>query len=325
MSGLSGAASGRPVGAEVEDLAASRDGRTKRVVPHSRVRRPCAGSLGALAIFVALAYALSWAWMTPFSLAGDVVEKGAGWPTHFVALFGPMAAALVVSAWVSGRAGPSKLVMGMVKWRIPLRWWIATVSPVLFMAAALVVAAASGGLPAWDDLDRFSGLPMLGVVPVTALVIVGALGEESGWRGFALPLLQRRHGALAAALLVTPIWAAWHLLFFLTISSYRDFAPPAYVGFVFALGCGSIVLTWLYNGTGGSILACAIWHGLFNMTTATVAASGTVAAVTSALVIFQAIVLIHFELRARRRGDALVLGPRVGLTDQGTEASPTLR
>ena len=91
---------------------------------------------------------------------------------------------------------------------MPLRWWIATVSPLLFLAAALVLALVAGTLPSWDDVDRFSGLPTLGLASVTALVILGALGEETGWRGFALPLLQRRYSALAAALLVTPIWAA---------------------------------------------------------------------------------------------------------------------
>jgi membrane protease YdiL (CAAX protease family) len=209
----------------------------------------------------------------------------------------------------------------MSRWRVPLRWWVATVSPLLFLAVALVVAAAAGTLPNWDDVDRYSGLPTLGVASVTALVILGALGEETGWRGFALPLLQRRYSPLAAALLVTPLWAAWHLPFFFTISTYRDFAPPAYIGFVFALGCGSIVLTWLYNRTGGSILACAIWHGLFNMATATVATSGTLAGVTSALVIVQAILLLRLELRARKRGEATVIGPRVGTTHRRQAAS----
>src|SRR5438105_11764714 len=74
-------------------------------------------------------------------------------------------------------------------------------------------------------------------------------------------MLQRRHGALAAALLITPIWAVWHLPYFFTVATYRGFAPAGYVGFVFGLACGSIVLHWLYNRTGGSILACAVWHG----------------------------------------------------------------
>ena len=46
--------------------------------------------------------------------------------------------------------------------------------------------------------------------------------------------------------------------YFFTVATYRGFAPAGYVGFVFGLACGSIVLTWLYYGTGGSILACAV-------------------------------------------------------------------
>ena len=78
-----------------------------------RTPRPRAGGLGALAVFVALAYALTWVWMTPFVLVGDVIEKGSGWPTHVIALFGPMAAAVVVTAWVSGRGGLADLVKRM--------------------------------------------------------------------------------------------------------------------------------------------------------------------------------------------------------------------
>ena len=108
-----------------------------------------------------------------------------------------------------------------------------------------------------SGFGRYSGLSAIGVVPVVVIVVGLTFGEETGWRGFALPLLQRRYGALAAALLVTPIWALWHLPYFFTVTTYRGFAPVGYVGFVFGLACGSIVLTWLYNGTGGSILACA--------------------------------------------------------------------
>lgn len=141
-------------------------------------------------------------------------------------------------------------------------------------------------------------------------------GEEKGWRGFALPILQRRYGALAAALLVTPIWALWHMPYFFTVSTYRGFAPVGYVGFVFGLACGSIVPTWLYNGTGGSIFACAVWHGLYNLETGTAAATNTIQAVTSAFIYILAFLLVGLELRARSRGDAAILGPRRDKTGQ---------
>jgi uncharacterized protein len=263
-----------------------------------------------LACFVVLAYAISWAWMFPFVAAGDVVRKGVGWPTHFPALLGPAIAALVVTALVWGRAGVRDLLARMARWRMPLRWWAATLSPVAFLGVALAVALAAGKLPRGSDFGRYSGLSAIGLVPVWVIAILITFGEEAGWRGFALPLLQRRHSALAAALLVTPIWAVWHLPYFFTVATYRGFAPAGYVGFVFGIACGSIVLTWLYNGTGGSIFACAVWHGLFNLGTGSAGATGTIQGVTSTCVYVQALLLVGLELRARRRGEASILGPR---------------
>jgi uncharacterized protein len=276
-----------------------------------------------LASFVALAYAVSWGWAFPFVAAGDVIEKGVGWPTNFPALLGPALAAFVVTAAVWGRAGVRDLLARMARWRMPLRWWAATLSPLAFLAVALAVAAATGKLPGGSGFGRYSGFPAIGVVPVAVVAILITFGEETGWRGFALPLLQRRYGALAAALLITPIWALWHLPYFFTVSTYRGFAPVGYVGFVFSLACGSIVLTWLYNGTGGSILACAIWHGLYNIETGTAAATSTIQAVTSAFVYVLAFLLVGLELRARRRGEASILGPRRG--DAAPPKRPALR
>jgi membrane protease YdiL (CAAX protease family) len=261
-----------------------------------------------------LAYAISWGWTFPFAAAGEVVEKGVGWPTNLPASFGPALAAFAVTAVVWGRAGVRDLLARMARWRMPLRWWAATLSPLAFLAVALAVAAAIGKLPRGSDFGRYSGLPAIGVVPVAVIVVLITFGEETGWRGFALPILQRRHGALAASLLITPIWAVWHLPYFFTVATYRGFAPLGYVGFVFGLACGSIVLTWLYNGTGGSILACAVWHGLYNLETGTAGATATIQAVTTAFIYVLAFLLVGFELRARRRGEAPILGPRPGAT-----------
>ena len=302
------------------DAATTAAGTTRAHLAGTRAVTSTLGPMAAairrspLASFVALACAFSWAWMLPLVGTGEVVRKGVGWPTHFPALLGPAVAALVVTAVLWGRAGVRDLLARMARWRIPLRWWAATLSPLAFLGVALAVALASGKLPRGSDFGRYSGLSAIGVVPVWVIAILITFGEETGWRGFALPMLQRRHGALAAALLITPIWAVWHLPFFFTLATYRDFAPAAYVGFVFGLACGSIVLTWLYNGTGGSILACAVWHGLFNLGTGTAAAatSGTIQGVTSAFVYVQALLLVGLELRARRHGGASILGPRRG-------------
>jgi uncharacterized protein len=119
-----------------------------------------------LASFVVLAYVVSWAWTFPFVAAGDVVKKGVGWPTHFPALLGPALAALVVTALVWGRSGVRDLLARMARWRMPLRWWAATLSPLAFLAVALAVASAAGKLPRGSDFGRYSGLSAIGVVPV---------------------------------------------------------------------------------------------------------------------------------------------------------------
>lgn len=263
-----------------------------------------------LVCFVALAYAISWAWTFPLVAAGDVVMGGVGWPTSIPALAGPVLAAFLVTALGWGPAGLRDLLARMARWRLPLRWWAATLSPLAFLGIALVVALATHTLPPGSDFGRYSGLPAGGPVAVAVVVILLTFGEETGWRGFALPFLQRRYGAFAAALLVTPIWALWHLPLFFTVATYRNFPVPGYIGFVFGLACGSIVLTWLYNRTGGSILACAVWHGTYNLATGTAAATATIQAVTSVFIYTQALLLVGLELRAHRRGQASVLGPR---------------
>lgn len=192
-------------------------------------------------------------------------------------------------------------------------------SPLGLLAVALAVAWVAGKLPRGSDFGPYSGLPAIGVVPVAVIAILITFGEKAGWRGFALPLLQRSHGALAAALLVTPIWDLWHLPYLFTVGTYRNFAPTDYVGFVFGLACGSIVLTRLYNGTGGSILACAVWHGLYNLAVGTAVGTETIQAVTNPFIYAQAFLLVGLELHARKRGAASILASRRG------EAAPSTR
>lgn len=131
-------------------------------------------------------------------------------------------------------------------------------SPVAFLAVALGGMAATGkALPNSGDFAQYSGLPSgLGIVGVALLiVIVDGFGEETGWRGYSLPQLQERFSPLIATLILAGFWAAWHIPSFFALRSYKGFSAVTGVGFVFGLACGAVVATWLYNRTGGSILA----------------------------------------------------------------------
>ncbi len=147
-------------------------------------------SFGPLLAFLILSYALSWAWLIPLTATGHTVLQGSGWPTHFPSLIAPMLAAFIVTAYTTGYSGVCDLLGRMGRWRIGWRWWLAALSPLGFFGIALGVIAASGGsMPTRHAFTQYSGLPSgLGVVGValTVLVIDG-FGEETGWRGYALP------------------------------------------------------------------------------------------------------------------------------------------
>lgn len=141
-------------------------------------------------------------WLIPIALSGGLVTAGKGWPTHFPALLGPLLAAIVVIARQQGRAGVVGLMRRMVRVRMPLRWWFFAVSPLLVLALVLTIEVTSGlALTAYSGFAIFSGLPSRwGVVAVAATIfLVNGFGEETGWRGFALPTLQSRLRPLSSA------------------------------------------------------------------------------------------------------------------------------
>lgn len=80
-------------------------------------------------------------------------------------------------------------------------------------------------------------------------------------------------------------------------------------GFFIGMACGAVVLTWLYNRSGGSILIVAVWHGTYNIVSGSAGAEGTVQVVVSALIITFAIRLVVQELAAIRTGQPTAIGP----------------
>jgi CAAX protease family protein len=175
------------------------DLRRARAAPHSGRR--------ALIAYFALAYALSWSWIIPLAVTHQVIGQGQGWPTHYPALLGPAVAAIAVTAWTTGRTGLRDLLARLVRWRVAPRWWLVAVSPVAFGGLGLAVLAISAPrMPAVAGFGRFSGTPAIGLLGVFLLItFVGSLGEETGWRGFALPNLQRRFSPLTATLILAAL------------------------------------------------------------------------------------------------------------------------
>jgi membrane protease YdiL (CAAX protease family) len=250
--------------------------------------------------YVLLAFALSWVWWLPMALAGVTVGPGQAWPTHLVGLLGPAVAAIAVTAAYDGRAGLVDLARRVLRWRLRCYWWV-----------LLGVTAAAASLPlitnptatATDYLD-YSGAGQFGFLTVLYVLLLNGFGEEIGWRGFLADYLLARHSLGVTALVVGGIWAVWHLPLFWVVDTFRDLGVGGTVGWVFGLLGGSIVLAWLYSGSGRSILLAALWHTAFNFTTATTAAAGVTAAVVSTLVMVGAVVIACLPSTWRRPAPA---------------------
>ena len=253
-----------------------------------------------LAAFVGLAYLVSWSWWIPFAVRGDTFRQGVGWPTQMLGLMGPLVAAVIVTGVADGREGLHRLWRSIIRWRIG--WWWSAIP--LTIAAGAIALLASGHNVTRADLTTYSGIgKSVGAVGTFAIVFVcNGLGEETGWRGFAAARLLRTRSLTATSLIVAAIWAPWHLPMFFALESFKDFTAVEIVGWVIGLTAGSILLTWMFRGSGGSVLLVAVWHTVFNFTSgATPAGSGAVAAVTSTLVMIAAVLIVIADRRSRDR------------------------
>jgi hypothetical protein len=199
-------------------------------------------------VFVALALLLSWAFIP--------VADGGLLP------HGPLLAALIVLALVAGRRGVADLGRQLVRWRVPWAWYF--VAPGVFLAMHGIAFAVATGL----GVERSAGGPALSAGAWLAiclpLVLAGGQWEEPGWLGYLVHRLQDiRHAPLLVLLVAGLVRVAWHTPLVLagTIPWY-DFALG-----IFAL---QIILMWLYNRTGGSLLIPMICHLFSNLTMATV-------------------------------------------------------
>jgi membrane protease YdiL (CAAX protease family) len=253
-----------------------------------------------LVSFIGLAYALSWAGWLPLLVQGARVVPGGG-VTHFPGLMGPAAAAFIIVAVTEGRPGLGRLFRRLVLVsKPPLRFLGYSLSPLAFLGLALVAAKLGHNpIPPLREFALYSGLPPLPLVSVLLLVFLfNGYGEETGWRGFALGLLQERFGLVKGTLALGIVWAGWHIPAFWFVEGYRSMSLATLIGgFGLGICAGSVVLARVTNRTEGSVFAAALWHATYNLTSATAASRGLIGAVTSTCVMVWAGVLLLQEWR----------------------------
>ena len=222
-----------------------------------------------LVFFFLIAFAATWLLEIPLALS----QTGTGLlpfslPLPAVALtiaaatfVGPTVAAFIMTAITDGRAGLRRLLRRYVLWRVGLWWYVFVILavPAIEILGAIVVpgALASTQLPSSSML---LGYP---AAFVTTFVLGGPLGEEPGWRGFALPRLQLLHGPLVGSLILGVLWALWHLPLFWS-GVWTPLSLPNVVMFIVMITALTIMMSWVFNNAKGSLLIAMLMHASFN-------------------------------------------------------------
>jgi membrane protease YdiL (CAAX protease family) len=171
----------------------------------------------------------------------------------------PSTVAIVLVAVLHGKAGVRKLLRRLLIWRVGAGWWVALVLLSTLALGAVGLSVLFGG----DTPDIDVTIPGAVILFLFFIFPGSAGGEEIGWRGFALPLLQADRSALGASVVLGGVWGIWHLPLYLTGADIRPlslFAPWVLI----AVGA-SVIYTWMYNGTGGSLLIVVLFHAASNL------------------------------------------------------------
>jgi uncharacterized protein len=213
-----------------------------------------------LLCFFALTFAWSWAcWAL-----SPVVRPELSWLATllmFAGSFGPSLAAIVVVASTRPAGGLRAWLSGCLQWRIGWGWCaFALLLPLAVMLLAAGLHIALGGT---IGTSPASGHLLMTVVNLPLVLLLGGpLGEEFGWRGFALPFLQDRLGWRAASLVLGLVWAVWHLPLFYIDGTAQAHIPLAL--FLLSVVAMSVVFAWLVHRTAGSVVAALLFHTAIN-------------------------------------------------------------
>ena len=171
------------------------------------------------------------------------------------AIWGVFLGGALVTGIVDGRSGLKTYFSRIVRWRVGLKWYaVALFLPLVMRLAAFGLTIASGA--ALSTNIQWPSLPDLFIEMLIVFFLIG-LGEEPGFRGFALPRLMIGRSALAASLILGVLHAIWHLPLFVTGAE-----SPIIILIIIS---GAVLITWLFNNTKGSVLMIMLLHASLNL------------------------------------------------------------
>ena len=199
-----------------------------------------------LIAFFVLAYLLTW-WIYPVMKLSPLLG--------IFGLFGPALAAMIMAAVTGGKVGLKALLSRVVRWRIALPWYV------IALGLPTVHSLATAGLAYVLGAPKLLQVGTLTIFDIILFVLV--VGEELGWRGYALPLLLDKRSPVTASVILGVVWGLWHLPTFLVPGTPQYGLPLT--AFVLLTIEYSILMTWVFLHTLGSVLIATLFHGAINL------------------------------------------------------------
>lgn len=192
-----------------------------------------------------------------------------GWPTTFWTILaitlGPTVASLIMTGVTQGLPGIRALMMRILRWRVPLVWYLVALAgiPAIMVLGMVFLPGAAAS---FDPLTpgTWAGYPWLFVL---VLFLGGPFLEEPGWRGFALPRMQRALGPFWGTMLLGVLWAGWHFPQYMMpdwAAQNGGFSLQSTAVYTLSVIPLTVILTWVYNNTRGSLLLAMLTHSSIN-------------------------------------------------------------
>lgn len=221
-------------------------------------------SFKAIVWFYVIAYSITWLLWSPYYLPVFPSSWSQMPIFHLLGSYGPLCSACICTYFLNGKQEFRTLLRQLFSFRKVSYLLFAFLIPfIILLLSVLLTMKQNFLLFDWGSIFYNKEIGTYSPV-IWILINVGiyGLGEETGWRGYALPRFQKRYNALVSSCIVAMLWALWHWpLFFYSNSGYYHMDIYGVMGWLFSILTGSVILTWIFNSSGGSIPACIIFHG----------------------------------------------------------------
>jgi membrane protease YdiL (CAAX protease family) len=184
-------------------------------------------------------------------------------PIIFATIWTPTIWAFVLAFALDGVAGLRDLLIRVFRWRVKLRWYLISTFGIASLAlTARFIQAYVNHTPSPPVFD-FASWPGLTWYGLSMLVIdPGPIGEDPGWRGYALPRMLQRFNPAVASVLLGAVWAVWHLPAFLFSGLPQSSLSVGW--FLLAIVALTVLMSWVAVNTRGAVIPAILIHWASN-------------------------------------------------------------